>query len=144
MKVRKCTVSIIIVIIIISAYCPMCAAVESALSNAEIKDSIVNSMKTLSAHSVNTSVARADLICVDKAFYASERDKSKSGLRRKIEASLAAQHQAFMGELQRQGLIPVNNPPPQKLNEKIDSGIAGFKYYCRISFILRVWCQKAS
>lgn len=69
--------------------------------------------------------------------------KSSSPTRaiRRAKKAMQAQIQNYINSLTSQGWIPVDNPEPI-IKYKYKFGFSSFKFYCRISVDLSIWCIK--
>lgn len=69
--------------------------------------------------------------------------KSSSPTRAVLRAkeAMKAFIQAYINSLTSQGWLPVESPAPV-IKYKYKFGLSGFKFYCRISVDLTIWCVK--
>lgn len=74
-------------------------------------------------------------------FHAKKKSSSPTRAIRRAKDAVQAQMEGYMNNLTNQGWIPVDNPAPI-INYKYKFGIHKFKFYCRITVNMTIWCIK--
>ncbi|MGD8564172.1 MAG: hypothetical protein PVG03_16650 [Desulfarculaceae bacterium] len=76
-----------------------------------------------------------------KYFKVEQKSSSPSRAVLRAKSAMQAGIQAYMKSLTDQGWVPVDNPAPT-IKYKYKFGFSSFKFYCRISVDLTIWCVK--